>query len=188
MAYIHQESGWPEFTWDSESLAGPLVAVRHNQGTILGKMAALEFDLRAEASLAVLTSDVVKSSAIEGEKLNPDEVRSSIARRLGLDVAGLPKASRDVEGVVEMMLDGTRNFEKPLTKTRCATFVNCWIAASWSRTPAADGARPTGSASLTRWRSRRRAFRRFIPRRLATAFPCNAGPPSPSRISDGEVF
>lgn len=118
MAYIHEKPGWPEFTWDGETLAGPLAAVRHKQGRLLGKMEALGFDLRTEASLAVLTSDVVKSSAIEGEKLNPDEVRSSIARRLGLDVAGLPKAGRDVEGVVEMMLDGTRNFEKPLTKKR----------------------------------------------------------------------
>ena len=116
--YIHEKAGWPEFTWDGESLALPLAAVRHKQGRLLGKMEVLGFDLRAEASLAVLTSDVVKSSAIEGENLNPDEVRSSIARRLGLDVAGLPKAGRDVEGVVEMMLDGTRNFEKPITKKR----------------------------------------------------------------------
>lgn len=117
-AYIHEKPGWPEFAWDGEAIAGPLAAVRHKQGRLLGKMEALGFDLQAEATLAVLTSDVVKSSAIEGEKLNPDEVRSSIARRLGLDVAGLPKAGRDVEGVVEMMLDGTRNFEKPLTKKR----------------------------------------------------------------------
>jgi Fic family protein len=95
-----------------------LAAVRHKQGRLLGKMEALGFDLRAEASLAVLTSDVVKSSAIEGEKLDPEQVRSSIARRLGLDVAGLPKAGRDVEGVVEMMLDATRNFAKPLSKKR----------------------------------------------------------------------
>ena len=118
MAYIHERPGWPDLFWDGEALAVPLAAVRHKQGRLLGKMETLGFDLRAEASLAVLTSDVVKSSAIEGERLNPDEVRSSIARRLGLDVAGLPKAGRDVEGVVEMMLDGTRNFEKPLTKKR----------------------------------------------------------------------
>jgi len=99
-------------------IAGPLVAVRHKQGRLLGKMESLGFELRAEASLAVLTSDVMNSSAIEGEKLNPDEVRSSIARRLGLVTAGLPKAGRGVEGVVEMMLDGTRYFEKPLTKKR----------------------------------------------------------------------
>jgi Fic family protein len=118
MAYIHEKSGWPEFTWDGKSLASVLAAVRHKQGRLLGKMETLGFDLRAEASLSVLTSDVVKSSAIEGKKLDPDQVRSSIARRLGLDVGGLPKAGREVEGVVEMMLDATRNFEKPLTKKR----------------------------------------------------------------------
>jgi len=118
MRYIHERPRWPEFTWDSDALAASLAAVRHKQGRLLGRMEALGFDLRAEASLTVLTSDVVKSSAIEGEMLNPDEVRSSIARRLGLDVAGLPKAGRDVEGVVELMLDATRNYDKPLTKKR----------------------------------------------------------------------
>ncbi len=118
LTYIHEKRGWPRFTWDSDSLAGSLAAVRYKQGRLLGRMESLGFDLRAEASLAVLTSDVVKSSAIEGEKLNPEEVRSSIARRLGLDVAGMPKVGRDVDGVVEMMLDGTRNFEKPLTRRR----------------------------------------------------------------------
>lgn len=118
MAYIHQKPGWPAFAWDGEALASPLAAVRHTQGRLLGQMEALGFDQRADASLAVLTSDVVKSSAIEGEKLNPDEVRSSIARRLGLEAAGLPRAGRAVEGVVEMMLDGTRNFDKPLTQQR----------------------------------------------------------------------
>lgn len=118
MTYIHEKPAWPRFTWDSDSLAVPLAAVRHKQGKLLGKMEVLGFDLRAEASLTMLTSDVVKSSAIEGETLNPEEVRSSIARRLGLDVAGLPKAGRDVDGIVEMMLDATREFEKPLTKKR----------------------------------------------------------------------
>lgn len=116
--YIHERTGWPEFTWDSEELSGALAAVRHKQGRLLGKMEALGFDLRAEASLVVLTSDVVKSSAIEGEVLNPDEVRSSIARRLGLDAAGLPKAGREVEGIVEMMVDATGHFDLPLTKAR----------------------------------------------------------------------
>ena len=88
-------------------------------------MQALGFDLRAEASLAMLTADVVKTSAIEGESLDPKEVRSSIARRLGLDVAGLPKASRNVEGIVEVMLDATGNFEIPLTKGRLFG----WLAA-----------------------------------------------------------
>lgn len=116
--YIHQNPGWPRFAWDSRALAVPLAAARFRQGKLLGRVESLGFDLRAEASLAVLTSDVVKSSAIEGEQLNPEEVRSSIARRLGLDVGGLMKSGRDVEGVVEMMLDGTRNFKKPLTKKR----------------------------------------------------------------------
>jgi Fic family protein len=118
MAYIYERPGWPEFTWDSEALAGPLAAVRHKQGKHLGKMEALGFDLRTEASLSAMTEEVVKSSAIEGERLNADEVRSSIARRLGLDVAGLPEPGRDVEGVVEMMLDATRNFDRPLTADR----------------------------------------------------------------------
>lgn len=118
MAFIHENPGWPEFTWDGEAIANPLAALRHKQGRLLGRMEGLGFDLRAEATLSVLTSDVVKSSAIEGEMLDPNEVRSSIARRLGLDAAGLPDAGRDVEGVVEMMLDGTRGFEKPLSKER----------------------------------------------------------------------
>lgn len=118
MAYIHEQPGWPEFTWDGEGLAAPLAAVRHKQGKHLGKMEALGFDLRTEASVSVLTDEVVKSSAIEGEHLNPDEVRSSIARKLGLDVAGLPEPGREVEGVVEMMLDATRNFDQPLTAKR----------------------------------------------------------------------
>jgi Fic family protein len=118
MAFIHEQLGWPDLHWDSDALAGPLAGVRHKQGRLLGKMESLGFDLRAEASLSMLTSDVVKSSAIEGEMLDPEEVRSSIARRLGLDVAGVPKSKRNVEGVVEMMLDATQNFSEPLTENR----------------------------------------------------------------------
>ncbi len=116
--YIHEQPDWPALVWNTNALTTDLAQVRHKQGRLLGKMEDLGFDFRSEVSLGVLTSDVVKSSAIEGERLNPDEVRSSIARRLGLDVTGLPKASRDVEGVVEMMLDATQNFESPLTKQR----------------------------------------------------------------------
>lgn len=116
--WIYQHKEWPHFTWDAERIATKLAAVRHQQGRLLGKMEGLGFDLRQEASLKMLTNDVLKSSAIEGEILNPQEVRSSIARRLGLDIAGLIPASRDVEGVVEMMLDATQNFENPLTKDR----------------------------------------------------------------------
>lgn len=118
MASIHEKPGWPELIWDGEILATPLAAVRHRQGLLLGKMQALGFELRAEASLSVLTSDVVKSSAIEGEDLDPAEVRSSLARRLGLDVAGLPLASRHVDGIVEMMLDATQNYTTELTEER----------------------------------------------------------------------
>ena len=118
MTFIYEKLGWPKFSWDSETLAAPLAAVRHKQGKHLGKMEAMGFGLRAEANLSVLTSEVVNSSAIEGEALNPEEVRSSIARRLGLDVAGLPEPGREVEGVVEMTLDATQNFEAPLTKER----------------------------------------------------------------------
>jgi Fic family protein len=118
MTYIHQRPDWPKLTWNGHVLAALLAAVRHKQGRLLGKMEGLGFDLREEASLAVLTSDVVKSSEIEGEKLDPQEVRSSIARQLGLDAAGLPQATRDVEGVVEMMLNATQSFEEKLTKER----------------------------------------------------------------------
>ena len=118
MTYIYERTGWPEFTWDSEALSGSLAAGRHQQGKHLGKMEALGFDLRAEANLLALTDEVVKSSAIEGEHLNPEEVRSSIARTLGLDVAGLPIPGRDVEGVVEMMLDATQHYDAPLTSER----------------------------------------------------------------------
>src|SRR5689334_21879783 len=116
--YIHEKSDWPKFTWDSGALADARAAVRHKHGRLFGKMEVLGFDLRSEASLITLTSDVVKSSAIEGENLNPDEVRSSIARKLGLDAGGLPKASRNVEGIVEMLIDATRNYTTPLTQQR----------------------------------------------------------------------
>ncbi len=118
VTYIYERPRWLEFAWDNEALTGALAAVRHKQGRHLGRMEALGFELRTEASLTALTDEVVKSSAIEGENLDPEEVRSSIARRLGLDVAGLPKPGREVEGVVEMMLDATRNFDRPLTAER----------------------------------------------------------------------
>ncbi|MBM4114241.1 MAG: Fic family protein, partial [Phycisphaerae bacterium] len=117
-SYIHDRPGWPELRWSAEAVAPLLAAVRHEQGRLLGRMESLGFELRAEASLAALTGEVVKSSAIEGEALDPGEVRSSIASRLGLDAAGLPKPGRDVEGIVEVMLDATRNFDKPLTRKR----------------------------------------------------------------------
>lgn len=118
MAFIYERPGWPNFTWDSEALSPILAALRYREGQLLGGMRALGFDLRSEASLRTLTDDVVKSSAIEGERLDPEEVRSSIARRLGLDAGGLVPASRDVEGVVEMMLDATQHHDQKLTAER----------------------------------------------------------------------
>src|ERR1700730_4035925 len=116
--YIHERPEWPKLHWNSEALTRLLAEVRHRQGRLLGQMQALGFGLREEAVLRTLTEDVVKSSAIEGQELDPAAVRSSIARRLGMDVGGLKPADRDVEGVVEMMLDATRNYDKPLTEER----------------------------------------------------------------------
>lgn len=116
--YIHQRPEWPNFQWDREALAAPLAEIRHRQGRLLGRMEGLGFSLQKEAELETLTLDVVKSSEIEGERLNPEQVRSSIARRLGLETAGTVPAERDVEGVVEMMLDATQNFGQPLTDER----------------------------------------------------------------------
>jgi Fic family protein len=118
MPWIHEHTDWPRFTWDSAGLAPRLAEVRHRQGRLLGRMDALGFALRREASLSTLTSDVVTSSAIEGEHLDPDEVRSSIARRLGMDAGGLVPAGRNVEGIVEMMLDATQHHAAPLTAER----------------------------------------------------------------------
>lgn len=116
--WIHEHSDWPNFTWDVKALASKLAEIRHRQGRLLGRMEGLGFELKREASLSTLTNDVVKSSAIEGAHLNPEEVRSSIARKLGMDKGGLIPANRDVDGVVEMMLDATQGFAKPLTEQR----------------------------------------------------------------------
>lgn len=116
--YIHQQKGWPGFYWQPERLVNPLALVRHRQGRLIGRMEALGFKLRNEATLHTLTLDVLKSSEIEGEFLNADQVRSSIARRLGMDIAGLVPADRNVEGIVEMMLDATQNYQAILTGKR----------------------------------------------------------------------
>jgi Fic family protein len=116
--YIHQRKGWPHFTWQEKKLLELLADVRHRQGKLIGLMQGLGFTLQAEATLQTLTLDVLKSSEIEGEILDADQVRSSIARRLGMDVAGLVPADRNVEGVVEMMLDATQNYKDALTEER----------------------------------------------------------------------
>ncbi|HVJ62059.1 MAG TPA: Fic family protein [Tahibacter sp.] len=116
--YIHECADWPRFVWNEASLAEPLAAVRYRQGRLLGKMETLGFDLRTEAVLRTLTLDVVKSSEIEGEVLDDVQVRSSIARRLGIDIGALAPADRHVDGVVEMMLDATQNYRAPLAAQR----------------------------------------------------------------------
>ncbi len=116
--YIHESHDWPRFEWNRERLAELLAAVRHRQGRLIGHMEALGFNLRQEAVLQTLTADVLKSSEIEGEKLDAEQVRSSIARRLGMDIGALKPADRHVEGVVEMMLDATRQYDQALTAER----------------------------------------------------------------------
>lgn len=117
-AFIHQKDNWPEFTWNSNDFLDLLSEARNLQGRLIGKMETLGFDLRNEALLDTLTLDVLKSSEIEGEFLNPDQVRSSIARRLGMEIAGAVDSDRSVEGVVEMMLDATQKCFEPLTADR----------------------------------------------------------------------
>ena len=143
-SYIYERDGWPNFTWNNERLLPPLASVRHHQGRLIGRMEGMGFSLRNEAVLQTLTQDVLKSSDIEGEKLDKDQVRSSIARRLGLDIGGLIPADRHVDGVVEMTLDATQRYAAPLTKERlCA-----WHAALF----------PTGYSGMAKiavaeWRS-----------------------------------
>lgn len=136
MKYIHERPEWPKFEWQADELAAPLANVRHRQGRLIGRMEGLGFSLRKEAVLHTLTEDVLKSSEIEGERLDKDQVRSSIARRLGMDVAGLVPAERNVEGVVEMMLDATQNYSEPLTEER----LFAWHASLF----------PTGRSGMTK--------------------------------------
>ncbi len=137
--YIHELTDWPRFHWNAGNLAGLLASVRHRQGRLLGHMEALGFPLRQEAVLETLTADVLKSSEIEGEKLDAGQVRSSVARRLGMDLSALKPADRNVEGVVEMMLDATRGYDQPLTAER----LFAWHASLF----------PTGRSAMTRIRT-----------------------------------
>src|SRR5260221_12211970 len=137
--YVHELKGWPKFHWVQERLTEQLADVRHRQGRLIGRMESLGFNLRAEAMLQTLTEDVIKSSEIEGEILDKEQVRSSIARRLGMDVGALMPADRNVEGVVEMMLDATQKFGARLTTERLLG----WHAALF----------PTGRSGMTRIRA-----------------------------------
>jgi len=116
--YLYQKDNWPDFTWNTENIVNLLSEARNLQGRLIGKMESLGFDLRNEALLDTLTLDVLKSSEIEGEILPPDQVRSSIARKLGMEIAGSVDSDRDVDGVVEMMIDATQNCFKTLTADR----------------------------------------------------------------------
>ncbi len=136
--YIHELKGWPKFLWRQEELAASLADAHHAQGRLMGRMESLGFALRSEAELETLTEEIVKSSDIEGEKLSKEQVRSSIARRLGMDVGAAAPPDRHVEGVVEMMLDATGNYSKPLSAKRLFD----WHAALF----------PTGRSGMTRIR------------------------------------
>lgn len=116
--YLWEQPKWPDLTWDEQRLSALLAQVSREQGRLLGKMEVLGFELRSEAHLHTITEDVIKTSEIEGENLELDQVRSSIARRLGMDVAGLVPSDRHVDGVVEMMLDATGNYGDRLTDER----------------------------------------------------------------------
>ena len=118
MRYIHELAGWPRFYWNEDKLLSILATLRFQQGRLMGYMNSVGFSHRTESNLQTLTIDVVKSSDIEGEVLQEDQVRSSIARRLGLDIGGLVPSDRSIDGIVEMMLDATQEFDKPLTKER----------------------------------------------------------------------
>ena len=143
--YIHERKEWPEFKLDQVKLAPLLADVRHSQGRLLGRMESLGFQLREEATLQALTQDVVKTSEIEGEKLDAGQVRSSLARRMGIDIGALPPIDRNVEGIVEVMLDATRKYDAPLTQERLFS----WHAALF----------PTGRSGIRRivvgaWRTK----------------------------------
>ena len=136
--YLWKSADWPRLRWDQERLTNALAEVRHDQGRLLGRMEALGFRLQEEAVLRTLTQDVIKSSEIEGEKLDAEQVRSSIARRLGMDIGALKPADRDVEGVVEMMLDATQGYDRPLDEER----LYAWHASLF----------PTGRSGMTKIR------------------------------------
>lgn len=148
--YIYEHSDWPSFLWDHAKITDLLAAVRHQQCRLLRRMAGLGFALREEATARMLTEDIVKTSEIEGEKLDSELLRSSVARRLGIDAAGSIRIDRHVEGVVEMMLDATGRYEAPLTAERLFS----WHAALF----------PTGRSGMQRipvgpWRTEGRVAR-----------------------------
>jgi len=130
--YIHELPDWPRFRWEKDALESQLAAVRHRQGRLLGRMESLGFQLREEATLRTLTEEAVKSSEIEGEILDKELVRSSLARHLGMEKGGLKNVDRNVEGIVEVILDATRNYDKPLTRERFFSWHAALFPTGWS--------------------------------------------------------
>ncbi|MDR3235132.1 MAG: Fic family protein [Prevotellaceae bacterium] len=118
MYFIYKHRDWPNFVWDNEALLNKLAEVRNMQGKIMGRMQSLGFDLRNEAVLDTLSLDIIKSNEIEGVYLNAEQVRSSVARRLGIEIAGALASDRNVDGVVDMMLDATQRYNQPVTEDR----------------------------------------------------------------------
>ena len=130
--YIYQSAQWPHFTWNDLEINLILGKVRHLQGKIVGQMATIGFSEKEETSLTNLTLDVLKSSEIEGEVLNYEQVRSSIARKLGIEYAGMVHSGRDVDGVVEMLLDATQHYYKPLSEERIFGWHAALFPTGWS--------------------------------------------------------
>jgi len=130
--YIHERQNWTNFFWDKDKLSFKLSIIRHLQGRLLGRMESLGFDLIESATLESLILDVVDTSRIEGEFLNPELVRSSIARRLGIENADFVKTPRNIDGIVDVILDATQNFEKPLTEERLLGWHNSLFHSGFS--------------------------------------------------------
>jgi len=130
--YIHEIENWPSFKWDQKIVTDLLIPLRHLQGRLIGGMESIGFNLREETILQTLTQDVVKSSEIEGEILDQSLVRSSVARRLGIESAVINPVDRNVDGVVEMMLDATQRFDQPLTKERLFSWHAALFPTGWS--------------------------------------------------------
>lgn len=141
--YLYDHQNWPTFEWNSEKLLPLLAYVRNRQGKLIGKMGALGFELQNEANLEILTTEILKSTEIEGEVLDREQISSSIARRLGLDISELVYSERKVDGTVDLMLDATQNYDKELTKERLVS----WHAALFP-------ARQSGTDKITtgNWR------------------------------------
>ncbi len=130
--YIHEKENWADFTWDNKQVMLKLTEARNKQGRLIGRMESLGFDLQNEAVLSTLTLDIVKSSEIEGEYLEKGQVRSSIARRLGIEIAGAVESERYIDGIVEMMLDSTQKYDLPLTKNRLFGWHAALFPSGWS--------------------------------------------------------